>query len=153
MCSFLHEHKFSFFWDKYPRVQLLGSTITCTFSFARNCHTPFISDCAIFILQNLPANAGDARDMCSIPRLRFLGVENGSPLHYSCLEKSHGQRSLAGYSAWGCRESNRTEEHVHTWAMYEGPSFSSSLPAFGVITSFNFSCSDRCSFNLHFPIG
>ena len=36
---------------------------------------------------------------------------------------------------------------------HEGFSFSSSLPAFGVITSFNFSCSDRCSFNLHFPIG
>ena len=26
---------------------------------------------------------------------------NGNPLQYSCLEKSHGQRSLAGYSPWG----------------------------------------------------
>ena len=25
---------------------------------------------------------------------------NGSPLQYSCLGKSHGQRSLAGYSPW-----------------------------------------------------
>ena len=25
-------------------------------------------------------------------------VENGSPCQYSCLEKFHGQRSLAGYS-------------------------------------------------------
>ena len=28
---------------------------------------------------------------------------NGNPLQYSCLEKSHGQRSLAGYSPWGHR--------------------------------------------------
>ena len=26
------------------------------------------------------------------------GEENGNPLQYSCLEKSNGQRSLAGYS-------------------------------------------------------
>ena len=25
------------------------------------------------------------------------------PFQYLCLEKSHGQRSLAGYSPWGCR--------------------------------------------------
>ena len=25
---------------------------------------------------------------------------NGNPLQYSCLEKSHGQRSLVGYSPW-----------------------------------------------------
>ena len=24
--------------------------------------------------------------------------------------KSHGQRSLAGYSQWGCKESDRTEQ-------------------------------------------
>ena len=28
--------------------------------------------------------------------------------------KSHGQRSLAGYSPWGLKESNATE-HAHTW--------------------------------------
>ena len=27
--------------------------------------------------------------------------------------KSHGQKSLVGYSPWGCQESNRTE-HAHT---------------------------------------
>ena len=30
---------------------------------------------------------------------------NGNPLQYSSLEKSHGQRSLVGYSPWGCKES------------------------------------------------
>ena len=28
---------------------------------------------------------------------------NGNPLQYSCLEKSHGRRSLVGCSPWGCR--------------------------------------------------
>ena len=39
---------------------------------------------------------------------------NGNPLQYSCLEKSHGQRSLVGCSAWGRYESDRTELlHFH----------------------------------------
>ena len=39
---------------------------------------------------------------------------NGTPLQYSCLEKSHGQRSLVGFSPWGCKESDTTERlHFH----------------------------------------
>ena len=38
------------------------------------------------------------------------GEENGNPLHYSCLENPHGQRNLAGYSAWGRKESDTTEQ-------------------------------------------
>ena len=37
------------------------------------------------------------------------GGRNGNLLQYSCLEKSHGQRSLAGYSSWGHKESDMTE--------------------------------------------
>ena len=41
----------------------------------------------------------NARDLCSISRLRRTpGGGHGNPLQYSSLEKSHGQRSLAGYS-------------------------------------------------------
>ena len=29
------------------------------------------------------------------------GGGNGNPFQYSCLQKSHGQRSLAGYSEGG----------------------------------------------------
>ena len=37
--------------------------------------------------KNLPANAGDARDVSSIPGLgRCPGEGNGNPLRYSCLE-------------------------------------------------------------------
>ena len=32
---------------------------------------------------------------------RSPGKKNGSPLQYSCLGQSHGQRSLAGYNPWG----------------------------------------------------
>ena len=38
------------------------------------------------MVENLPANAGDARDMGLIPGLeRSPGVGNGIPLQYSCL--------------------------------------------------------------------
>ena len=39
--------------------------------------------------------------MDSIPGMGIsLGVGNGSPLQYSCLENSMDKRSLAGYSPW-----------------------------------------------------
>ena len=40
---------------------------------------------------------------------RSSGVENGHLLQYSCLENPHGQRSLAGYSPWGHKESTMKE--------------------------------------------
>ena len=48
------------------------------------------------VVKNLPANAGD---VSLIPGSgRSPGEGSGNPLQYSCLEKSHGQRSLVGYS-------------------------------------------------------
>ena len=45
-----------------------------------------------------------------IPGLgRSPGEGNGNLLQYSFLETPHGQRSLAGYSPWGCKESDMTE--------------------------------------------
>jgi len=39
------------------------------------------------VVKNLPSNAGDVRDMGSIPGLgRSPGGGNGNPLQYSCLE-------------------------------------------------------------------
>jgi len=41
------------------------------------------------VVNNLPANAGDARDKSSIPGLgRSPGEGKGNPLLYSCLENS-----------------------------------------------------------------
>ena len=38
-----------------------------------------------------------------------LEERHGNPLQYSCLEIPHGQRSLAGYSKCGHKESDLTE--------------------------------------------
>ena len=53
-------------------------------------------------------NAGDARDMSSIPGSGRSPGEHGNPLQYSCLENPM-DRSLEGYSPWDYKESDRTE--------------------------------------------
>ena len=46
----------------------------------------------------------------SVPRLgRSPGEGPGNPLQYFCLENHHGQRSLAGCSPWGHKESETTK--------------------------------------------
>ena len=46
-----------------------------------------------------------------IPGLgRSPGGGHGNPLQCSFLENPHGQRSLAGYSPWGRKESGMTEQ-------------------------------------------
>ena len=48
-----------------------------------------------------------AGDLGSISGLgRFHGGGHNNPLQYSCQENPHGQRSLAGFSLWGRRESD-----------------------------------------------
>ena len=60
-------------------------------------------------------SAYNAGDLGSIPGSgKYPGEGNGNPLQYSCLEKSHGWRSLVGYSQQGCKESDTTEGlHFH----------------------------------------
>ena len=59
------------------------------------------------VLRNLSANVGDIRDAGSIPG--SPGGGHGSPLQHTCLENPHGQRSLAGYSAWVTKSRIRLE--------------------------------------------
>ena len=62
------------------------------------------------MVKNPPANAGDIRDVGSIPGSgRSPGGGNGNPPQYSCLEKFYEQRNLPGYSLWGHQESDMTE--------------------------------------------
>ena len=57
------------------------------------------------VVKNLLANAGDLRDMSSIPGSgKPPGGGHGNPLQYSCLGNPPGQRSLVGYSPWGHKE-------------------------------------------------
>ena len=56
-------------------------------------------------------SACNVGDLSSIPGLgRFPGGGHGNPLQDSYLENPHGQRSLAGYSPWGCEEWDMTEQ-------------------------------------------
>ena len=41
---------------------------------------------------------------------RSPGKGNGNLIQYSCLENPHAQRSLAGYSSWGHKELDTTEQ-------------------------------------------
>ena len=56
----------------------------------------------VLVVKNLPANAGDLRDIGLIPGLETSPGGN-------LLEKFHGQKSLAGYSSYGCKESDMTK--------------------------------------------
>ena len=46
------------------------------------------------------------------------GGGNGNPLQCSCLENPYGQRSLAGYSPWGCKESDMSEVSEQACMIY-----------------------------------
>ena len=62
-------------------------------------------------VKKLPAMQEHARDMGLTPGLgRSSGGGHGNPFQYSCLENPDGQRSLAGYSPWVCKESDMTEQ-------------------------------------------
>ena len=66
------------------------------------------------MVKHPPANAGDAADAGSISGSgRSPGEGNGNPLQYSS-GKSHGRKSLVGYSPWGHKKSDKTEGlHFH----------------------------------------
>ena len=52
----------------------------------------------------------NAGDLGSIPGLEgFSGGGHGYPLQHFYMENSQEQRSLAGYSPWGHKESDMTE--------------------------------------------
>ena len=52
-------------------------------------------------------SACDVGDLGLIPELGGSPQGgHGNPLQYSCLENPQGQRSLADYTPWGCKESD-----------------------------------------------
>ena len=56
-------------------------------------------------------SACNVGDLGLIPGLgRSPGRGHGNPLQYSCLGNPHGQRSLEGYSPWGHKEQDTTEQ-------------------------------------------
>ena len=59
------------------------------------------------VVKNSPANAEDPSRGLEEP----LEAERATH-SFSCLEKSHGQRSLASYSPWHCKDSG--QQHLST---------------------------------------
>ena len=63
------------------------------------------------------ASGSDSKEStCNVENLGLIpglgrspGGGYGNPLEYSCLENPHGQRSLAGYSPWGPKETDTAE--------------------------------------------
>ena len=72
------------------------------------------------VVKNLPANAGDARNVGLIPGSgRPPGGGNGNPLQYLFLPgESHGQRSLAGYSPEGHKSQTQLSNQTATRPSY-----------------------------------
>ena len=67
-------------------------------------------------IQDFPGGSDGNESICNagdlglIPGLgRSPGEGHGNGLQYSCLENPEEQRSLAGYTVWGHKESNITE--------------------------------------------
>ena len=59
----------------------------------------------VLVVKNPPVNAGDIRDVVSIPESgRSPGGGNGNPPQYSCMENHQGQRRMEGYNPEGCKE-------------------------------------------------
>ena len=82
-----------------PRSQATGEDTS-----RNRIHRCSSSSYAALVVKNPRANAGDRRDVGSIPGSgKAPGRGHGNPLQCSCLENTHGQRSLAGYSLWGHR--------------------------------------------------
>ena len=62
------------------------------------------------VVKNSPANAGDMRDVGSIPESgRSCVGGHGNLRQYSCPEDPHGQRILVGYRPWGRTELDASE--------------------------------------------
>ena len=49
---------------------------------------------------------GVTKSWTRLSDFHFPGRGNYYPLQYPCLGNPHGQRSLADYSPWGCKESD-----------------------------------------------
>ena len=67
------------------------------------------------VVKNPPANAGDIRDMGSISEVEKIPWRRKwQPTPVFLPGEPHGQRSLVGYSPWGCKVWDKTEAAYHS---------------------------------------
>ena len=78
-----------------------------------------VSPRQIFLMfdKNVPDGSDSKESACNMGNLGLIpglgrspGGGHGNPRQYSCLENPHGRRSTEGYSPWGCKESDMTEQ-------------------------------------------
>ena len=119
-------------WKSMNKIKYLF--LVCFF-FKHTCGINWASQAAVVVKNPLPVPAGSLVGKIRLPvpagslvgKIRLpvqagsLGWEDplekgtGNPLQCSFLGKSHGQRSLAGYSPWGHRESDTTAGTEHAF--------------------------------------
>ena len=63
----------------------------------------------VLVIKNPPANAGDKTFRFDPWVGKILWRRAWQPTPLFLLAESHGQRRLAGYSPWGCKESDMTD--------------------------------------------
>ena len=109
-------------------VQLLATSWTAAYQaplsmgFSRQEYwsgVPLPSPQVALVVKNSSANAGDARDLGSIPRLeRSLGGGHGNPLQYSYLENSMDRGTVHGVAKSWMWLSAHTHKHTHTLSLF-----------------------------------
>ena len=117
-----HSSKASLLWHSaFFMVQLshsymtTGETIALTIrTFVGKVMSLLFNTLSSFVM-GFPGGSDGKESVCSVGDLGLIpGLGrcpergHGNPLQYSCLENPHGQRSLAGYSSWRCKESDMT---------------------------------------------
>ena len=89
-------------WEReINRLQLLSLSLSLSLSLYIYIYTHLQSN-AILTLAYILNKVVYIQSRCLFMYMQSIGEGNGTPLQYSCLEKSHGWRSLVGCSPWGC---------------------------------------------------
>ena len=86
------------------------------FEVFKNVYADLCPSQVVLMVKNLPANAGDIREACSVPGSgRSPGGGSGNPLQYSCLENPM-DRGAWRATGQGLKESDTTEAaHLQAW--------------------------------------
>ena len=75
----------------------------------------------VLLVKNSPANAGDLRPGFDPWVGKIPWRREWQPIHYSCLENPHGQRSLMGYKSIGSQRFEYDWNHLacmHIWKVF-----------------------------------
>ena len=93
----------------FQDIHLIQSTVVLYISLALEAHTIFRASQVALVVKNLPANADVERHRFEPWARRIPWRRAWQPTPVFLPRESHGQRSLAGYSPWGRKESDMTE--------------------------------------------